>query len=155
MSAQMNAAELNKLKKSELIERCIGLAELTTKLRDENNQLEGRIGYLISEKELLEQKKWSVPSSTSPATRWTHDQQQAKRKQLLHDKKSAPTEERLSIPKPMGQVDRDYQLHEVMTGEGRLEISNETYLKFLVSTLQTSNCQCSPLTLGWTVVGVC
>lgn len=56
MSAQTNAAELNKLKKSELIERCIGLAELTTKLRDENNQLEGCIGYLISEKELLEQK---------------------------------------------------------------------------------------------------
>ena len=41
--------------------------------------------------------------------------------------------EPLDIKKLAGQVDRDYNLHDAMTGDGQLEIADDTYRKLLVS----------------------
>lgn len=77
MSTQMTATELNKLKKTELIERSIklqhehseltelvatlendetGLRDRVIKLQDEKSEFEGRVADLKGEKELLERK---------------------------------------------------------------------------------------------------
>ena len=58
----------------------------------------------------------------------------AKAKRLLQTNRRAAAEENLRIPKPPGQVDREYHLHEAMSG-GQLDISTEAYRKFLVSIL--------------------
>ena len=62
----------------------------------------------------------------------TYEQQLAgKAKRLLREKEVA-TVEPLHIEKPGGQVDRDYNLHDAMTGGGQLEIEADTYRKLLV-----------------------
>ena len=58
----------------------------------------------------------------------------AKEKQLLQTNRCAAAEENLWIPKPPGQVDREYHLHEAMSG-GQLDISTEAYQKFFMSIL--------------------
>ena len=62
-------------------------------------------------------------------------------KQLLHKYRSA--QEILRIEKPLGQVDRDYNLHEAMTGEGRLEVTADTYRKLLVSLSLQQDLDCN------------
>ena len=153
----MNAAELNKLKKAELIELSMklqneqsGLGELITtfqnnearlrdqiaRFRDEKIKLEELVANLTSEKQLLERKYGEL--FISDICQLTHSQsiQSGKAKQLLRANKSAVTEETLRIPKPPGQVDRNYNLRDAITGGGALEISNDTYGKLLVSTFE-------------------
>ena len=56
-------------------------------------------------------------------------------KELLQVNKAAAVKN-LWIAKPKGQVDRDYNLHEVMTTGGQLKVSLGEYQKISVSAFE-------------------
>jgi hypothetical protein len=143
----MNVSDINKLKKSELVELSHKLqnerSELTgtiVTLRENETELRGRIeGFeverseLLAEKELLRKKYGQCTLPSIHMALHSKNKMAEKAKRLLRASKNTMEEEILRIKKPKGQVDRNYHLHEAMTGDGQLEISDDTYWKILVS----------------------